>query len=117
MLSKIISIRYIAVFSMIASAGCWGSATVMSRDLLGLFEPITLLCVQLTASVFALILLSLLLENPFSNISWRLVRAGLIGILEPGLTYAIGLIGLSHTSAGSASVITNIHCYCRVDFT
>lgn len=35
-----------------------------------------------------------------------LTKAALTGLLEPGLTYAVGLVGLSLTTAGSASVIS-----------
>lgn len=97
--------RWIAVSAMIGSAACWGFATVMSRDLLDTISSSALLVVQLTASVVALLLLAI------PNTPWRyrasgIGRAALIGILEPGLTYTIGLVGLSLTSANSASVIS-----------
>ncbi|ABE37781.1 protein of unknown function DUF6, transmembrane [Rhodopseudomonas palustris BisB5] len=76
----------------------------MSRDLLNTVPPSQLLVIQLTASVAALAGLAL------PNMPWRyrsrgMLRASAIGILEPGLTYSIGLIGLSLTTAGSASII------------
>ncbi|MDI6837131.1 DMT family transporter [Ciceribacter thiooxidans] len=97
--------RWIAVSAMIGSAACWGFATVMSRDLLDTMSSSALLVVQLTASVAALLLLAI------PNAPWRyrssgIGQAALIGILEPGLTYTIGLVGLSLTSADSASVIS-----------
>ena len=94
----------IAILAMIGSAACWGGATVMSRDLLDDFAAPTLLVVQLTASVITLILLSIP-HRPWQYVSPTLGKASLTGILEPGLTYSVGLWGLSLTSAGSASII------------
>ncbi|GGK43538.1 DMT family transporter [Salinarimonas ramus] len=96
--------RALAILAMIGSAACWGSATVMSRDLLYAIPPVTLLVVQLTASVAFLVVLSA------PHVFWRyrsrrFARAASIGLLEPGATYTIGLVGLALTTAGSASVI------------
>lgn len=96
--------RVVAILAMIGSAACWGSATVMSRDLLYEIPPVTLLVVQLAASVAFLILLSA------PQAFWRyrsraFARAASIGLLEPGATYAVGLVGLALTTAGSASLI------------
>ncbi len=97
--------RWIAVSAMIGSAACWGFATVMSRDLLDTMSSSALLVIQLTASVAALLLLAIP-NTPWRYRSSGIGRAALIGILEPGLTYTIGLVGLSLTSANSASVIS-----------
>ncbi|MCW5221358.1 DMT family transporter [Verminephrobacter aporrectodeae subsp. tuberculatae] len=96
----------LATLSMIGSAACWGGATVMSRDLLGHFSPPALLVIQLIASVLALLILSIP-HRPWTHLSPALGKASLTGVLEPGLTYSIGLWGLSLTSAGSASIISS----------
>lgn len=90
---------------MIGSAACWGFATVMSRGLLDTFAPPPLLVVQLTASVLFLLVLAVR-ERPSRYLGGRLARASLVGILEPGLTYILGLAGLSLTTAGNASIIS-----------
>ncbi|MFC6356008.1 DMT family transporter [Luethyella okanaganae] len=97
--------RWIAVAAMIGSAACWGFATVMSRDLLSTMTSTSLLVIQLVASVITLLCLAIP-HMPWRYRSTGITRAALIGILEPGLTYSIGLVGLSLTSAGSASVIS-----------
>ena len=76
----------------------------MSRDLLAGMTAATLLVVQLTASVATLLAMS------HAHPPWRLrsrafAQASSFGVLEPGLTFALGLAGLSLTTAGSASVI------------
>lgn len=95
----------VAILAMISSAACWGFATVMSRDLLSSMPSARLLVIQLAGSV--LFLLGLSYPNyPWRFRSRRLIKGALIGLLEPGLTYAIGLVGLSMTTAGNASVIS-----------
>jgi len=97
--------KLIAILAMIGSGTCWGLATVMSRDLLTDFSPPGLLLVQLIASVLTLLLLALP-QRPWRYLSPPLARASWTGLLEPGLTYSIGLWGLSLTSAGNASIIS-----------
>jgi len=96
--------KWVAVLAMVGSAACWGGATVMSRDLLEHFSPPGLLLVQLVASVLMLLLLALP-QRPWRWLSPALARACWTGLLEPGMTYSIGLWGLSLTSAGNASII------------
>jgi len=96
--------KWVAVLAMVGSAACWGGATVMSRDLLEHFSPPGLLLVQLVASVLMLLLLALP-QRPWRWLSPALARASWTGLLEPEMTYSIGLWGLSLTSAGNASII------------
>ena len=96
--------RGIAILAAILSAACWGSATVMSKGVLAHIPPMTLLTIQLTASIivlwFAVLILRLRvrLDQPTR-------RAGFSGILEPGLAYTFGIIGLALTTASNAALI------------
>lgn len=94
-----------AYAAMIGSAACWGFATVMSRGLLDTLTPPALLVVQLIASVLFLILLAIP-ERPTRYLDRRLAKASSVGILEPGLTYILGLAGLALTMASNASIIS-----------
>lgn len=98
--------RLVAILAMVGSAACWGSATVMSREILGYSSAPGLLVVQLAASIAVLSLMALR-ERPRLHMTraWR--RASLTGLLEPGLAYAVGLAGLSLTTAGHSSVISS----------
>ena len=89
---------------MVGSAAAWGMGTVMSKHSLDLLPPMPLLAMQLAASIAVLWLLTLL-RHPRAIRSWRDLRAGWTGILEPGLAYALGISGLALTSASSASLI------------
>lgn len=93
-----------AVAAAVLSAACWGSATVMSKGLLDLLPPLTLLVVQLLASIVFLwgavlfLRLRIRLDRPAQ-------RASLSGVLEPGLSYSFGIAGLALTTASNASLI------------
>ena len=91
----------------IASAACWGLGIVMSRAALDALPPFTLLMVQLTASVSFLALV-LGLRGQLPRLSVQNLHAGLPGLLEPGLAYVFGVVGLSLTTASNMSLIAAI---------
>jgi drug/metabolite transporter (DMT)-like permease len=94
----------VAILCMIGSAAAWGGGMVMSKVSLGTIPPFTLLAVQLGASVAALWVLTLLLgQRP--ALTGQTLRIGWTGVLEPGLAYILGLIGMTMTTASSASFI------------
>ena len=89
--------------SLVLAASCWGIGTVISKAALEEIPPLTLLSVQLAASVAVLLVL-------------RAVRGserrtpvpgplGRLGILNPGMAYALGLLGLTTISASLAVLL------------
>ena len=96
--------RSVAVLAAILSAACWGSATVMSKGVLDHMPPITLLAIQLTASITVLWLAVLALRFRV-RLDRPTRRASLSGLLEPGLAYTFGIIGLALTTASNAALI------------
>ncbi len=92
-----------AVASLIAAAACWGLGTVASKQVVDDVAPLTLLPLQLTASCTFLLLLALARREPFA---WTpsLRRLSALGVLNPGIAYALGLIGLT-TITASMSVL------------
>ncbi|MCG8349813.1 MAG: DMT family transporter [Chloroflexales bacterium] len=99
----------------ILSAACWGLGTVMSRAVLDTLPPFTLLVIQLGSSVLFLSLLSTISGKPPIT-SVRELRAGLSGLLEPGLAYLLGTLGLALTTASSASLIGAIEPVAVIGF-
>src|SRR5215469_3312705 len=87
------------------SALCWGTATVMSKGALSGFPPLALLTIQLAASVISLRTALMLRGASLPGLREGL-RLAWLGLLEPGLAYVLGLIGLSATGAGSATLIS-----------
>lgn len=93
-----------AVAAAVLSAGCWGSATVMSKGLLAVLPPLTLLVVQLLASI-AFLWIAVLCLRLRVRLDRPARRASLSGLLEPGLSYSLGIAGLALTTASNASLI------------
>jgi len=91
------------VLSLVLAAASWGVGTVVSKQALDEFAPVALLVVQLTVSVLFLSTLSIRKPGPTATGRGRR-RAMLLGLLNPGLSYALALVGLS-TIAASTSVL------------
>lgn len=97
-------VRRRPVLMLIGAACCWGVGTVISKYALGTVEPIMLLTVQLATStvfLFAVIWVKRV------RITWtpQLRRLAALGILNPGLAYALGLLGLASISASMSVLI------------
>ena len=84
------------------AATCWGLGTVISKAALAEVPPLTLLPIQLAAS---LAILAILLRR--QGISYQTSGSpllGRLGLLNPGLAYALSLLGLT-TITASLSVL------------
>lgn len=99
--SSSFSLRYPA--SLAAAAACWGVATAVSKQAVAQIPPLLLLAVQLTVSVGMLLVLVRVqrLRIEWSSVTFRL---GLLGVLNPGLSYTLALLGLARITA-SLSVL------------
>jgi probable blue pigment (indigoidine) exporter len=78
------------------AAACWGLGTVISKRAVDEMPPLVFFPIQLAAGLLALALLMRLAGQPLLG-SPRLL--GRLGILNPGLAYALGLLGLTYVSA------------------
>jgi drug/metabolite transporter (DMT)-like permease len=96
--------RSAPITALILAAACWGCATVITKHVLTNVPPLTLLVVQLTVSVVFLwaIVLVQRLRLPGRR---DIVRLGGIGILNPGLAYTFGLLGLTRTTASMSTLL------------
>jgi drug/metabolite transporter (DMT)-like permease len=90
--------------ALVLAAACWGLGTVLTKNALAALPPFTLAVVQLTAScLFLWLLLGV----------WRLVvpwngttlRLSLSGLLDPGLTITLTILGLSFTTASMTTLL------------
>jgi drug/metabolite transporter (DMT)-like permease len=88
--------------ALILAAACWGLGTVISKAALDELSPITLLTVQLAASIVVLAVVMRARGLPLRSEAPPLL--GRLGILNPGIAYALGLLGLMTISA-SVSVL------------
>ena len=102
--NHILNRRFIVSGIAVLSAACWGLGTVMSRVVLDVMPPYTLLVLQLSSSITFLALV-LAVQGRLTGVN---VRLGLPGLFEPGLAYLLGILGLAFTTASNASLIGSI---------
>jgi len=88
---------------LIAAAGAWGLGTVLSKYALGGYDATVLLPFQLLVSVLLLLAFVSFSSAPIRGIR-QPGRIALLGVLNPGVAYALGLLGLARIDA-SVSVI------------
>jgi len=93
----------IASAYLVGAAMCWGLGTVLSKYALGDIEAASLLPLQLTCSVLLLGASLLVTRSSLRGIQ-RSPQVAALGVLNPGIAYALGLIALAHIDA-SVSVI------------
>lgn len=98
-----------ALLMMIASAACWGLGTVVSKGAILALPPLTVLVIQLASSTVFLWTIALCSSKsrsqmPTPKTFWRY---GLPGLLEPGLSYILGLTGLAMTTASNGTLISS----------
>jgi drug/metabolite transporter (DMT)-like permease len=92
------------ITALVLAAACWGGATVITKHVLTDVPPLTLLVLQLTVSVVFLWAIVLVQRMRLPRRS-DIVRLGGIGILNPGLAYTFGLLGLTHTTASMGTLL------------
>jgi probable blue pigment (indigoidine) exporter len=78
------------------AAACWGVGTIVSKRAIGELPPLVLFPIQLASSLVVLALLMRRAGLPLLGSPRLLAR---LGLLNPGLAYALGLIGLTSISA------------------
>ena len=93
----------VAVAALVAAAACWGVGTVVTKQVVDDVAPLTLLPLQLAASSAFLLVVAVVRHEP---LAWTapLRRLAGLGVLNPGLAYALGLVGLT-TITASLSVL------------
>jgi len=91
------------ILALTLAAAAWGVGTVVSKRATAEIPPLTLLPIQLTASLVVLTLLMRWRGVPVRDPSSSPIL-GRLGLLNPGLSYALGLLGLAHITA-SLSVL------------
>lgn len=92
------------VLMLVGATACWGLGTVISKHALDTVEPFLLLAGQLlTSTVFLFVVIRI----RRLRITWtpELRRLAALGVLNPGLAYALGLLGLTSITASTSVLI------------
>lgn len=95
------------IVAMVLATTSWGFSTVANKMTLNHTDlrPASQLAIQLAASVIVLgVAVGLRGKRP-SRMAWRVGRSGM---LEPGASYVLALIGLSMTAASHAAIIGSL---------
>ena len=93
-----------AYLALIAASAAWGMGTVISKRAVEEIPPLALLPFQLASSLVVLAVLLTVNRLPFRDPSAPAALERL-GVLNPGLSYALGLLGLVSISASLAVLI------------
>jgi drug/metabolite transporter (DMT)-like permease len=88
---------------LITAAACWGGAAVIAKRAVDEIEPLVLLPIELSVSAVVLALVTWVRRQHVVR-SPEMRRLTLLGVLNPGLAYALSLAGLARLSA-SVSVL------------
>lgn len=92
------------ILSLILAAACWGLGTVISKRATNEIPPLPLLPIQLGASLLVLALLMRWRRLAFRDPTASPILARL-GVLNPGIAYALSLLGLVHITASLSVVL------------
>ncbi|MDP1701729.1 MAG: DMT family transporter [Aestuariivirga sp.] len=93
-----------AVLFVIAAACTWGLTGVLSKYLLGSTAPMIVALIQLSSSMLvSWIIVTVKFEKV--EISGRFLVASVLGVLHPGLSTTLGIVGLVHLDASISSTI------------
>lgn len=102
--SLILSKEITAVLFVIAAAGTWGLTGALSKYLLGATTPMILALIQLSSSLLiSWIIVTIKFEEV--EISGNFLMASALGVLHPGLSTTLGIVGLAHLDASISSTI------------
>lgn len=99
--------KLVATLAIIGASMCWSIGSLMTKTLVGTFDPLLLLTIQLSASTTILWAVVLIGHQKIPSLKSSLAISSL-GALEPGLAYLCSTIGLQFSSAGAAALIFSI---------
>ncbi len=91
------------VVALVLAASCWGLGTVVSKAALAELPPLTLFPIQLASSLAVLVILMRNRRVPIRGSGRALL--GRLGLLNPGIAYALSLVGLTMISASLSVVL------------
>ncbi len=93
-----------SAWSLVAAAACWGTATAISKRAVDEIAPLILLPIELAVSVAVLLTASAISGDRTLPVENR-AALGWLGVLNPGLAYALGLAGLARISASTSTLL------------
>lgn len=99
-----ISERVPSAVLLIVACALWGAATVMNKALLFAIPPVGLLTIQLIPSA-AVLWVAMWLNGIRLPRGWVVLPLVMLGLLNPGISYTLSLIGLARISASVSTLL------------
>jgi drug/metabolite transporter (DMT)-like permease len=93
----------VAVSGLVVAAAMWGSAATFIKFALDAWGPMTLLVAQLLSANVVLWAVLLIRGYRRPQHVWKVL---VLGVLEPGLCYALIIIGLLFTTAANTAILS-----------
>ena len=90
--------------SLVAAAASWGTATAIIKRAVDEIQPLTLLPIELAVSVAVLTFAVVITREPFLW-SPEHRQLGPLGVLNPGISYALSLAGLVRITASTSVLL------------
>jgi probable blue pigment (indigoidine) exporter len=94
----------LAAWSLVAAAGCWGTATAISKRAVDEIAPLILLPIELVISV-AVLGIGAAVTGDRTLPTENRAALGWLGVLNPGLAYALSLAGLARITASASALL------------
>lgn len=98
------SMRLPPAVLLIVACALWGGATVLSKALLPSIPPVALLVLQLAPSA-AVLWITFWVSKGRSATPSLILPLVLLGLLNPGISYTLSLMGLAHISASVSTLL------------
>ncbi len=106
-----LSNKHAGLFAIIFATFCWGAGTTITKQGLSdsLIQEGYFFSAQIASAWLFMCLLQLLSKQ--KKLSSGAIRFSWLGLLEPGLAYALGVIGLKYTIAIHATLIGGLESF------
>jgi drug/metabolite transporter (DMT)-like permease len=98
------SMRLSPAVMLVLACALWGGATVLSKALLASIPPVTLLVLQLAPSA-AMLWVAFWFSGGRRSPSALILPLVLLGLLNPGISYTMSLMGLARISASVSTLL------------
>jgi probable blue pigment (indigoidine) exporter len=94
----------LSAWSLVAAAACWGTATAISKRAVDEIAPLALLPIELAISVVVLLVAaSVTGDRSLPTLHRR--QLAWLGVLNPGVSYALSLAGLARITASASALL------------
>ena len=96
--------KFPAIVMAISTTGIWGLEGTLGKYLVGTTNPMVVILTQLGFSTLISWII-VIIKFEYLDFDRNRLLGSLLGILHPGLSSSLGIIGLSHVDASVSSLV------------